>query len=157
MSSKYLVGFGNENNEPCRAQEAIYHFWWAPQDELEKITLSRAISPEKVLSFSRLTTQGDFAAVQIYRDLTRGDGSILSRTERVRLLLLRISDQAMRQIRPPPGMDFLNYFLSDEHLYVVFHTSIDVNPNLYGAAKEIIRYDLKKFDEIGIPHTGEFD
>lgn len=153
MDDRTLVGFYNENGYPCSIAPALYHFWWARRGE-PSFSTTAAISAERVTSYG-LTSRADFAAAQIYRDLIRSDGSAIERTDRVRIILLRFSDQAMRQFRPPPRMDFLEYFLSEKYLYVTYQSA--TNANLWGSTDEVFRYDLEKFDRIGLPHDGTLE
>jgi len=150
MDDRTIVGFYNENGRPCNVAPANYRFWWVPRGE-ERISSSEPISEERVTSFG-LTSRGDYAAAQIYRDLVRADGSSIDRTDRVRIILIRLSDQSMRQFRPPPEMDFLAYFLSRKHLYVMYQPA--VNANMAGSTEGVFRFDLEKFDRIGLPHDG---
>jgi len=153
MDEHSIVGVYNENGRPCNIAPATYRFWWVPRGE-ERISSSEPISEESVTSYG-LTSRGDHAAAQIYRDLVRADGSPIDRPDRVRIILIRLSDQSMRQFRPPPEMDFLAYFLSRKHLYVMYQPAVDAN--MAGSTEGVFRYDLEKFDRIGLAHDGTLE
>lgn len=153
MDERTIVGVFNENRRPCNIAPATYRFWWVPRGE-ERISSSEPISAEPVTSYG-LTSRGDHAAAQIYRDLVRADRSPIERTDRVRIILIRLSDQSMRQFRPPPEMDFLAYFLSSKHLYVMYQPAVDAN--MAGSTEGVFRFDLEKFDRIGLAHDGTLE
>jgi hypothetical protein len=87
-----------------------------------------------------LATWGQFVAAEIRRD--EGEPFVLDH-----VLLTRSTDWAARILVPPSGYEVLDITLSDRYLYLV-HGPLDASR---GSCVDVIRYDLRRFDELGDP------
>lgn len=140
LSDTHVAGFSTAG--ACSSYQPDGRLWVAErtsESTVGDVRVGPVFWKNPVTEFGSVATWGDFAAVVWLEQQYE------TRADRQRLLLARVSDWAMRDLRGPDGNEVWTAGLSDGYLYVVF-TSGTGTPGQFTA---VYRYALNRFDAIG--------
>lgn len=142
LSDTRVAGFSTAG--ACDSFQPDGRLWIAERGEngnLVRLRLGPVFWPRPVTEIDTVATWGDHIAV------AWGERIYERPEDRRRLLLARVTDWAMRDIRAPEGYEVWSASLTDEHLYVIFSRT----GAGYSQFSEVVRYELDKYDLIGEP------
>src|SRR5690606_33518598 len=135
LSATHLLGFSGS----CDGYLRPGRLWKAKRegDTFVDVEMGPYL-PGREHHFYKIRTWGDYLTLW-----TGGD-----------VLLVRHTDWSVRRLPTPEGLALPEALVSDHHLYVAYQTDRSVFPEGFPVSlrvtTEIVRYDLSRFDAIGV-------
>jgi hypothetical protein len=143
LSSTRVAGFSMLG--ACDGYQPGGRLWVAdrlPDDTLTNLRIGPIFWDEPMIEGDPPSVWGDYIA------LIWGPEHYETPAERGRLLVARTTDWAMRDVRGPEEQQAWSTALTDKHLYIVYARTRGAER---GKFSRIHRYDLDKFELIGLP------